>query len=345
MIEKKKVLALTQGKHVPSSRFRVLNVSGPLKKKGVCINLHDAYVSAYPPSGMMSRFLWLAQELVFRIPDIISSYRYDAVIFQRELVSTIPTYERLMKHPRILDVDDAIWLHRKGWAANSIAKQVDHIVCGNQYIADYFSRFDKPISIISTAVDVDRFRPRKNNKANKIIGWSGTSGGFKYLYGIENALSQVLEKFPEWTLRIVSDQRPQFTSIPDGRIEYIRWSEDCEVETIADMDIGLMPLDDTAWSRGKCSYKMLLYMACGLPVVVSDFGMNCEVLAHEFIGYGAIDEKQWYDSITKLIECPDLRARAGLNGRGVIVDNYSTEIAAEKWLVVISSVISNDSIN
>lgn len=334
----KNFMVLCQGKRVPSSRFRIENLINKIHKRGVTFDVRNAHLSAYPPSGIFSRIFWLFKELFFRIPDIVNSYRYDGVIFQREIISTIPTLERFTKKPRILDVDDAIWLNRGGWAADDLARRVDHIVCGNQYLADYFKTFGKPITIIPTGVDVDRFMPKKTLTPNKTIGWSGTSGGFQYLYSIEYSLSQVLSAHPDWKLLIVSDQAPNFKLIPEEQLEFVLWTSDSEVDTIQNMDIGLMPLDDTPWSRGKCSYKMLLYMACGLPVVASDIGMNSEVLAHDFIGYGANTEEEWVDAINRLIENKNLKQMAGENGRNVVVNHYSTEVVVKLWCRVLDSV-------
>lgn len=334
----KKYMVFCQGKDVPSSRFRIKNLINKLKEAGYYFAVEDAYGSSYPPKGTFSRVVWLLKELFFRIPDIVNSHRYDAVIFQRELISTIPTLERFTKKNRILDVDDAIWLNRGGWAANDLARRVDHIVCGNQYLAEYFEVFGKPITVIPTGVDIERFKPKKALIANKTIGWSGTSGGFKYLYSIEHLLSQVLIAHPDWKLLIVSDRAPNFKLIPEDQLEFVVWSSDSEVSTIQNMDIGLMPLDDTPWSRGKCSYKMLLYMACGLPVVVSDIGMNSDILAHDFIGYGAKTETDWVDGIVSLIRNESLRRNAGINGRRVISRYYSTEVVVKLWCKVLDSV-------
>ncbi|EIU1689654.1 TPA: glycosyltransferase, partial [Pseudomonas aeruginosa] len=126
--------------------------------------------------------------------------------------------------------------------------------------------------------------------------------------------------------------------IPAEKVEFIRWTETNEVETIAGMDIGIMPLADDLWSRGKCSYKMLLYMACGLPVVVSEYGMNRDVLARGFIGYGAVDDEGWYESLAALVKDPEARVRAGQNGRDIIERHYSLDVVCDLWAMVIGSV-------
>lgn len=332
------VIALTPGLNVPSSRFRIRTLIDILRSRGVVIDQHDAFYSSYPPPKKHLRLFWFFRELIFRFPDVFYSCRYDVVIFQRELISTIPTLERFMKRPAVLDVDDAIWLHRNGIAINYIARHVDHIVCGNSYIADYFSKFGKPITVIPTSVNTKKFKPKVNKASKKIIGWSGTSSGLKYLYDIEDAIFTILDNFSEWMLVVVSDQRPVFKHIPEDRVCYIPWSEEIEATSICDFDIGLMPLDDTPWSRGKCSYKMLLYMSCGVPVVVSNIGMNIDVLGHDFVGYGVSNSAEWFDAITLLIKDSDLRISAGINGRSVVEEYYSTEKIAEKWVDVLREV-------
>ena len=337
------ILAFSQGLNVPSSRFRLYYIKNYFSKFGVCkFDIDHAVGSSYPPRSKIKRVVWFFKLFVSRMFGVIKSYRYDVVIIQREFVSTIPTLEFFTKRPRILDVDDAVWMHRKGWAANVIAQRVDHIVCGNQYLADYFTKFGKPITIIPTPVDVTRFAPQPNKEILNVIGWSGTSGGFKFLYRIQDALLKVLEENDGWTLRIVSDQLPCFDRIPNKYIEFVQWDVDNEVSSIASMDIGIMPLDDTDWSRGKCSYNMLLYMACAVPVVVSEFGMNKDVLEHGFIGCGARSESDWYDCLSVLIASPVLRKEAGANGRKVILDNYSVEQALSKWDLVIKSSIDKN---
>ena len=336
-----KVLTLCQGKNVPSTRFRIDNLIESLETYNVDITVKNAFDSAYPPNAnLIKRISWLSKELFYRIPQVCSAYRYDAVIIQRELISTLPTFEKLIKTPKILDVDDAVWLYRSGFSANNIAKSVDHIVCGNNFLADYFRKFGKPVSIIPTAVDIEKFFVNKNTKDIKVIGWSGTSGGFKFLYSIEEALFKILTDNPEWTLSIISDKIPTFKLILNKQFIYTKWSPDNEVNSIQNMDIGIMPIEDDDWSRGKCSYKMLLYMACGLPVVVSDYGMNSEILALDFIGYGVTDKDSWCEALQILIDDISLRERAGISARAVVTKYYSIEVATKKWNCVFENLIT-----
>jgi glycosyltransferase involved in cell wall biosynthesis len=124
-------------------------------------------------------------------------------------------------------------------------------------------------------------------------------------------------------LRIVSDLEPKFNYISKERIEFIKWTPENEVFTIQKMTIGIMPIDDTEWSKGKCSYKMLLYMSCAIPVVVSNFGMNKEVLGKGNVGLGCNNNSDWVSNLNFLLENQELANEMGVNGRKIIEKYYS----------------------
>lgn len=327
-----KVAAFTQGKKVPSSRFRITQLIPKLGERDILIDELYPFVSAYPPKNVLLRPFWLAGQIGTRLPQVMSSKKFDVAIIQREFISTLPSLEFLVNPPKILDVDDAIWLHRNGLSAKSIAKSSNEVVCGNAYIADYFSNYCENITIIPTTVNIDKFVPNsKKDKAHPIIGWSGTSGGFSFFSEIERPLGDLLRRNPDWLLRIVSDTAPKFDHIPERQLEFIQWTELNEATTIQEMDIGLMPIGNSEWSRGKCSYKMLLYMACGVPVVVSDFGMNTEILKQKRVGFGVVSVEDWINSLSCLMDDERLRSELGRNGRALVEEQYSLDIGAGKW--------------
>jgi glycosyltransferase involved in cell wall biosynthesis len=281
----------------------------------------------------MARPLWLAATVADRLPSVAYSYRYDLSLLHREMVSTLVTLEPFTRRPRVLDVDDAVWLHQRG-ARNFpvLAKICDGVVCGNDFLADNVQQWNKNILVLPTAVDTEQFYPleRPLPGAKRIIGWSGVFSNLNYLYGIERALAAVLDKHKDVVLRVVSGMQPKFQLIDNSRVEYIPWSVANDVRTIQEMSIGLMPIEDSLWGRGKCSYKMLLYMSCGLPTVVSPVGMNNEVLSRGKIGFGARSEGDWIDCLSWLLDHPAEAEAMGKSGRDVVEEHYSLHALAPR---------------
>ncbi len=169
------------------------------------------------------------------------------------------------------------------------------------------------------------------------MGWTGTSGNFPFLYAIEGALLRVFAHSSQAKLLVVADRPPQFQSLPASRVEFERWTPRAEQTAFDRMSIGLMPLADTDWCNGKCSYKMLCYMAAGLPVVVTAAGMNREVLALGEVGLSAKSEQQWVDALIALLDQPDLRRSMGAAGRAVVEERFSLKRLAVQYAAVFYS--------
>jgi glycosyltransferase involved in cell wall biosynthesis len=326
-----RVAAFTGGVNEPSARFRVRQYIPRLCKEGIKIHEMPARFGAYPPRAPWRRPLWGVASLAVQIPNIVASRRYDVVMFQREMVSTLVTLEPWMKQPRVLDVDDAIFLFRGGKAARHLAELSDLIICGNSFLADWFSQWNRNIVIIPTAVDSERFVPQTElgkEKRNLIIGWIGTSSNLGYLVNIEPALARVMGQYPQLRLSIISDRVPELRLVPPERVDFHRWSEKIEVVRIQRMDIGIMPMEDATWTRGKCAFKMLQYMSCGIPVVVSPVGMNNEILALGEVGFAAETTDQWVNALSCLLSNKEQRLFMGENGRKIVLDRYSIDVVA-----------------
>jgi glycosyltransferase involved in cell wall biosynthesis len=327
------VAAFTGSRTISSSRFRVRQYIPSLGAYGVSVTEYVARLGSWPPSKKAWRPFWLPATLLDRIPDVVRSHRCDLTLFQREMVSTMVTLERFTGRPRILDVDDAVWLNRGG--EKNFARLVricDGIICGNNFIAENVRRWHGNICLLPTAVDTERFCPAEVplNGSRQVIGWSGLGAGFGYLMNIEAALADVLQVHKRAILRVVSDMRPSFNLIDSARIEYIPWSPEAEVTAMQGMSVGLMPIEDSDWGRGKCSYKMLQYMSCGVPVVVSPVGMNNEVLAWGRSGFTASSASDWVDSINWLLNQPEKGREMGRVGRRVVEENYSLRILSPR---------------
>jgi len=325
-----RIAALTGGKNVPSARFRVRQLIPALRDYGVLMHEFIPTISLYPPARKWLRPFWGGGALAVRVPAVLATHCYDAVFLQRELISTFLTLEPLTKRPRVLDVDDAISLYREGRFAERLARRCDLIICGNDYLGNIFSRWNKNAKVIPTAVDTRRYVPKKATGAEHldVIGWTGTSANFKYLYEIETALATVLKTCPDVILRIIADDKPAFRSIQERRIDFIPWSPENEVKGIQGMSIGIMPLSDSAWTRGKCSFKMLQYMACGVPVVVSPVGMNAQVLSLGAVGLGASNQNEWIAALVGLLGDEKERVNMGANGRNIVTTHFSIDVIA-----------------
>ncbi len=142
---------------------------------------------------------------------------------------------------------------------------------------------------------------------------------------------------PRAKLLVIADRPPQFKLLPESRVEFERWTPRTELAAFARMAVGLMPLADNDWCNGKCSYKMLCYMAAGLPVVVTAAGMNREVLALGEVGLSAGSEREWIDALTALLDNVSLRQRMGAAGRAVVEERFSLQRLAQQYATVFQS--------
>lgn len=337
-IQKSHVVALTQGDLVPSTRFRWRQYEPDFTAAGLIISEYSSLFCAYAPYSKWVRPFWLGSTLLESLWRIIKSANCDVYYLQRNLVASLYTWEGLLKKPIVFDVDDAIFLGPRGNSANKIAQRAEIIVCGNSYLANHFERLGK-VEILPTAVDSERYKPKYVAGSDEIvIGWSGTSGGFEYLYDIEESLSQVLKARPKAVLKIVSDRRPNFKLIPEEQFRYEAWTATSEVQALQRFSIGIMPLADDPWSRGKCSFKMLTYMAVGIPVVVSPVGMNIEILNKGTCGLAASSLNEWVETLIHLIDDEGNRRRMGSIGRDILEKYYSRKVIGPRLAEIISSV-------
>ena len=328
-----RVIALTGGKQVGSARFRVRQYIEPLLTYDVDLDEYVARLGSFPPSRSGLRAAWALGELATRVPAVVMSHRYDVTLFQREMLSTFRTLEPLTKKPRVLDIDDAIWLHRRGGQIEKIVRDCDSVICGNQYIANWANTYNSNVHVLPTAVDTERFRPPARGKTQGgtiVIGWMGQSSGYQYLQLISRAIERIADRHTNVVLRIVSDTPPPAALLRPG-VEFVKWSIHTEVRLLQSFDIGIMPLDTSPWCMGKCSYKMLLYMSCGVPVVVSDFGMNSELLKQGCFGCGVSSLDEWVEALECLIDAPALRSSMGRAGRKLVERSYSVRALAPRF--------------
>jgi glycosyltransferase involved in cell wall biosynthesis len=164
-----------------------------------------------------------------------------------------------------------------------------------------------------------------------VIGWIGSQSTFKYLLLVKDVLKQLIAKYNVLVYIVGAKE-----SLELGENEvHIDWAESTEIKSIQQFDIGIMPLSDTPWEQGKCAYKLIQYMGCGLPVVASAVGMNKEVVKNGYSGFWAKTEKDWYDYLEKYITDSNLRKEHGKTGAKIVAENYSLDATLPKILQII----------
>lgn len=325
-----RVAALVGGATDPSSRFRVLQHAGRLAPYGVSLSPLVPVFSSFPPRARALRPAWGAAALVERLCMASATRRFELTLFQKTMISTLSTFEGRCRAPRVLDVDDPIHVLRGGEPARRVAEACDMIICGNAYLAERYRRWNRRVRVLPTAVDTARWKPAPPCIAGPRAGWIGSSSNLPYLEQRQAALRAFLDACPGWTLRVVADRPPRLASLPADRWRFIRWSPEVEVAEVAGLAIGLMPLKDGEIERGKCSFKMLQYMACGVPVVVSPVGMNAEVLERGECGYGAVGDDGWAAALVALARDESLRRRMGARGRAIVEREFSSDVIAPR---------------
>jgi glycosyltransferase involved in cell wall biosynthesis len=336
-----RLAAFSGGPSVASARLRTHQLIGPLRRLGIVLESFDAASSSYPPRvGEGSRVAWLGRELTARGRQVCSAARrsLNGSLIHREFVSTLPTLEGLAPRPVVFDVDDAIWLRRHGIAAHAIARRSRLVLAGNRFLAEHFSDF-APVCVVPTAVDVSFYGPNPVPADRLRIGWCGQSSGFPYLSLVEDSLRIVLENRPEVEFAVMAD-RPPSLSLPAGRVRFEPWSLAAEAAFLRSLAIGIMPLRDGVWERGKCSYKMLSYMASGIPAVVSPVGMNADVLSEADVGIGAVRPSDWIEALISLLDDASLVQHLGKEGRALTERRYSVEVIAAEEAAALRTVFA-----
>ncbi len=335
------IAAYTGGRLDPSARARVRQFIAPLSERGIMVTEYPLPYGVRMPESRILVPPWAIATIGRRILSLAVGRSADASWICRQLLPAYIPLESLAKKPIVLDVDDAIWLNRGGHRVPALARSAHTVVCGNDFLAHRFSNWNPNIVVIPTAIDTALFQ--SGNAAGEgpegvVIGWTGTSSNFPYLHSIEDALVQILDRYRTVKLLVTADKAPLLTKLSAPRFEFVRWTPSAEHAALNRMSIGIMPLDDSEWARGKCSYKMLCYMAASLPVVVSPVGMNAEILARGEVGLSSSTPDEWVTALSTLIESQSMRVAMGSTGRSVVEAEYSVSSLAQRQASVFARI-------
>ncbi|MBX2810768.1 MAG: glycosyltransferase family 4 protein [Myxococcales bacterium] len=338
-----------------SARFRVRQYLPHLSDLGVEVTESPSPVSLWQdePPRIFSHGRWLrgsyralftARAMTARVPGLLRSMDASLVWFQKELIPGFATFERWMPKPYIFDVDDAVWLQGP-WgtsAVAAIAQRAQLVIAGSRAIADWFAPYAKRVELLPTPVDTDEFFPVADRIEDQrcVVGWIGSQSSLTYLEQKETMLAAFLEQAPLAELRIVCDRSPRFSKLPPNRWSFVRWSPSVGPFEVQRMDIGLMPLPDIPAARYKCGLKMLQYMACGIPVVVSPVGFNDDLIRAHKPGLGPQSDAEWFEALLALYRSPELRRDMGERGQKAILAFYSLSSSARRLADIMQTAVA-----
>jgi glycosyltransferase involved in cell wall biosynthesis len=341
------VAALTLGETTPSARFRVRQFIAPLAARGIEVREYfprqrRGRLPAWPkPARALGLAANLASAAISRLPHAAATWRADVTWLSKQVVVGVPSWEVALRRPLILDVDDAMWMARPlgRTAAARAAARAAAVVVGNEYLAEWYRQYNSNVHVVPTSIDTIRFAPPPQRQLDPfVVGWSGSRATLPYLQGIENELRAFFAAVPSAKLLVTCDEAPRFGAGVREHVQFVPWSPESEVSALARMSVGIMPLVNNEISRGKCSFKMLQYMACGLPVVVSPVGSNADILALDDIGWAAAGPQSWVEALCACHAEPARAAARGSSGRRLVIQDFSVARSAEKLVAIFESV-------
>lgn len=308
----------------------------------------------YAQGNILKKVHIFAKSWVRRRSHVETAGDYDLIFLQREAFMTGSLrFERGFQRSgakMIYDFDDAIWnldvskgnRHLR-WLKDPsktgrIIGMADAVIAGNEYLAQYARQHNADVTVIPTVVDTDCYSP-VTRAANKpfVIGWIGSRTSMTHLDKAEPILREIFRHFGDRVvLRVVSDVPFQLADLP---VENVRWTSEGEVDAIAGFDCGIMPMPDDAWSKGKCGFKGLQYMAMAKPAILSPVGVNSSIVQHGVNGFLATTPEEWVAAIGHLLHNADLCQSLGHAARTTVEKNYSVIAWRDAYLELFDRIL------
>jgi len=336
----------------PGQRFRLEQWEPILRAGGVEITyapFETAELRAvlHKPGNVGAKLRTVTRNMGIRRKSIADLAAFDLVyIFREAAILGPPWFERKIARsgvPVVFDFDDAIF-HSYRSPSNGylsylkfpaktaeICRLSTAIMAGNEYLADYARENNAAVTIIPTTIDTDKYQFLDKAERDTItIGWSGSFSTIQHLDTIREVL-QELAKTEKFKLRVIGTPSYELAGVD---VEALPWRAESEIDDLAAIDIGLMPLPDDNWSKGKCGLKALQYMALGIPSICSPVGVNSTIIQDGENGYLAATADEWVGTIKRLMHSSELRARLGRAGRETVELEYSAKAVAPKVLEV-----------
>jgi len=352
-LKKVLIICLHRANRSPNQRYRFEQYLAFLERNGYEFDISNLLneeddKAFYSPGNYFRKFIIYLKMWKIRMKDWRRMNRYQVIFICRDaLVTSTLFFEKRFSRSKaklIYDFDDAIWMQNVSEGNKRLAflknpEKTGKIIgmchltfAGNQFLANYARQFTNNVEVIPSTIDMNVY-DRKEKKANAgkvCIGWTGSPTTLRHFKLIIPVLKKIKDKFGEGVeFRIIGDEN-YYSAELDVKGE--RWSALTEAEDLSKVDIGLMPLPDEKWEKGKCGMKGLQYMGLGIPAIMSPVGANLEIIEDGINGFLPRSEDEWIERLSQLIESKELRERIGQAGRQTVIEKYSVEAWKGKYL-------------
>jgi len=352
-----KVIAFTKYSYEgPSSRYRFYNYQKCFKKENINIEILPLFEKEYFKSNhKISKLFIVTKSYIKRFIQLIKIKKTDLVLIEYELFPYFPAFfERLLKKrgiKYIVDYDDAIF-HKYDLSINvlvrkmlsnkipKVMKNASKVICCNNYLKDFALQYNKNIEILHTVVLLDKYIQKqknfiKKNEGDFIIGWIGSKSTSIYIMDILTDLEKLLSKYSYIKLHLVGFNRALLKESKQIRI--IEWSEESEIDEILRFDVGIMPLRNESWSKGKCGFKLIQYMSCKKPVVASPVGINSDIVENGKNGF--LVEDNWFEILEKMYLNKETIYKMGEKSFEKVLKDFNYNIHCDKYIKLIKEII------
>ena len=354
----KKVLLLSKyARQGASSRLRTLQYCPYVESAGYHIKIHSLFSASYLDdlylTGSRAK-LAVFRRYMDRLRVLMTARQYDVVWIEKEVFPYLPAIaERLLnllRVPFVVDYDDAIF-HNYDQSSNPVVRNIlgrkidvvmrkaSHVVVGNTYLGDRAHAAGAlAITVIPTVVDAARYDPELKPQGHKpVIGWIGSPSTQKFLMDVAPALSAACKKHGA-RLLVVGASDALAEAFDGIDLEVVPWSEDSEADFIAQMNVGIMPLNDGLWEKGKCGYKLIQYMAMTVPVIASPVGANIDIIERGRCGFLAGSLQEWTTALDTILTDVSAQVRLGESGRAAVLSHYCVDAQVPSLIAVFDTV-------
>jgi glycosyltransferase involved in cell wall biosynthesis len=339
-------------KEAPSQRFRFEQYFDFLEENDFDVEIYpfinqSTWKTLYGEGKIFKKAWGILMSFVRRFGLLFRLHNADFIFIHREAAHIgPPIFEwiiaKVLRRKYIYDFDDAIWLpnysesnarfHRLKayWKVRYCIKWASQITAGNAYLANYASQYNKNIQVIPTTIDTENHHNvmTSHDSQDLIIGWTGTHTTMHYLDELVPVLKKLEQKYT-FTFLVISNQSNDYDL---KSLKFVKWNKETEIEDLAKINIGVMPLKQDIWSEGKCGFKGLQYMALEIPTIMSPVGVNSTIVQNGINGFLVESQEEWYEILEKLILDKELRIQIGKAGKSRIDQAYSVLANQEKYL-------------